>query len=140
MADSSIAVTNASSDGVLPHGKESILLVEDDPAVRQVTALVLADLGYKVLVATDGEMALRLFHEKGPFDLLMTDVVMPKMNGKQLADELHRLHPPLKVLFVSGYTDDAIVNHGVLDSGVAFLQKPFLSFALARKVREVLGG
>jgi CheY-like chemotaxis protein len=95
-------------------------------------------LGYKVLVAADGKEALRLVQETGAVDLLITDVVMPEMNGRQLAGELRQRCPQLKVLFISGYTANAIVHQGALDPGVAFLQKPFLTYTLARKVREVL--
>ncbi len=138
VTDTVAGAPGAQTDEILPRGQETILLVEDELSVRQVTELMLADLGYKVFAAADGEQALHLFRQNSAVDLLVTDVVMPKMNGKQVADELRRLHPRIKVLFISGYTDDAIVHHGVIDPGIAFLQKPFLSFTLARKVREIL--
>jgi CheY-like chemotaxis protein len=106
-----------------------------------MAATILADLGYTVLEAGDGEEALRVAADQaGQIQLLITDVVMPRMGGRQLADRLRQARPQIKVLFTSGYTDDAIVRHGVLEPGIALLQKPFLSTALARKVREVLGG
>jgi len=127
------------STAVLPVGRETILLVEDEEAVRQMAELMLTELGYTVLAAANGEEALRVAREKGSaIQLLVTDVVMPRLSGKQLADTLRQQHPTLKVLFVSGYTADAIAHDGVLDPGVAFLNKPFQSFMLARKIREVL--
>ncbi len=107
--------------------------------MRAVTRQILVRQGYAVLEAPDPETALRLAAgHHGPIHLLVTDVVMPKMNGRALADRLTTLYGDLKVLFVSGYTDDAIVRHGVLEPGIMFLQKPFTPDALARKVREVL--
>lgn len=123
----------------VPRGGETILLVEDEVGVRMVTVLALQGLGYTVLEAPNGEAALQLMAEhQGKVELLLSDVVMPEMSGRTLAETLLALHPELKVLFVSGYTDDAIVRHGVLQAEVAFLQKPFTLGALARKVREVL--
>jgi two-component system, cell cycle sensor histidine kinase and response regulator CckA len=120
---------------------ERILVVEDDPVLRELFARMLADLGYAVELADGGEQALQAVAERGlrP-DLLITDVIMPGMSGKILAERLAAAHPPLKVLYVSGYTDDTIVHHGVLDAGVAFLQKPFGAAVLAAKVRAVLAG
>jgi PAS domain S-box-containing protein len=120
-------------------GAETILLVEDDSAVRSLVSGVLKSSGYKVLVAQNGVDAL-VVHEQhqGGIDLLVTDVVMPQMNGPELAAHLARFRKKMKVIYISGYTDDAIVHHGVLDSDAAFLQKPFTPEALARKVREVL--
>jgi len=138
VAENAVVAAGPQAGGTLPRGQETILLVEDEPAVREVAEMMLADLGYKVLVAADGKEALRLVQETGAVDLLITDVVMPEMNGRQLAGELRQRCPQLKVLFISGYTANAIVHQGVLDPGVAFLQKPFLTYTLARKVREVL--
>src|SRR5256885_4023930 len=97
--------------------------------------------GYTVLEAPDGETALRLAGKhQGVIRLLLTDVVMPDVSGRQLADQLLELRPDMKVLFMSGYTDDAIVRHGVLKEGIAYLQKPFTPDTMARKVRAVLDG
>jgi CheY-like chemotaxis protein len=95
--------------------------------------------GYTVVAAANPDEALAIIRDfKGQIDLMVTDVVMPGMSGRQLAERLAKILPDLKVLFVSGYTDDAIVHHGFLDPGTAFLQKPFTPQALARKVREVI--
>jgi two-component system cell cycle sensor histidine kinase/response regulator CckA len=124
----------------LPRGTETILLVEDDPALREMAATLLRRLGYTVLAAANGVEALSLKHERttGHVDLLFTDVVMPHMSGKELADRVRALYPYTRILFTSAYTENAIVHQGVLDKGVALLQKPFTPSALANKVREVL--
>jgi two-component system cell cycle sensor histidine kinase/response regulator CckA len=120
-------------------GSETVLVVEDEVAVRNVIRRVLETNGYVVLVASDGQEALRLANEhRGPIRLLLTDVVMPGMSGRELADRLALVRQEAKVLYLSGYTDDAIVQHGVLESGIAFLQKPFTPQGLARRLREVL--
>jgi signal transduction histidine kinase len=122
----------------LPRGNETILLAEDDDALRVLTARVLTAQGYRVLQASDGIEALRVAEEHhGALDLLTTDMVMPSMGGHDLADALSVRHPGLKVLFVSGYTDDA-VGRGGLEPGEAFLRKPVDPTMLARKVRQVL--
>jgi DNA-binding NtrC family response regulator len=116
-----------------------VVLVEDDDAVRELARSVLAEHGYTVLDARDGDEALRICEQyPGVIHLLVTDVVMPQTSGQQVAERLQALRPGLKVLYFSGYTDNAIVHHGVLDADTAFLQKPFTPDALARKVREVL--
>jgi two-component system cell cycle sensor histidine kinase/response regulator CckA len=121
------------------HGSETILLVEDDAALRKLTCRFLEDSGYAALTAESPAEAARISEEyEGPIHLMVTDVVMPGMDGRELADRLAPLRPEMKVLYVSGYTDDAIIHHGMLEPGLAFLQKPFLPKALARKVREVL--
>lgn len=124
---------------VVPRGSETILLVEDEDVVRGLARKILAQAGYNVLDACGGEDAMRLCRElAGPIHLLLTDVVMPERSGKEIADCLQQLRPATRVLYMSGYTDDAIVHHGVVDSDVEFIQKPFTPLALARKVREVL--
>ena len=120
-------------------GSETILIVEDDDGLRKFTQNALQMHGYKVLDAENGEDALRVSQaHEGPIDLMITDVVMPKMGGKEAADRLQPLYPQMKVIYMSGYTDNAIVKHGVLAPGLNFLQKPFTPESLARKVREML--
>jgi CheY-like chemotaxis protein len=122
-------------------GTETILVVEDEEALRNVARRTLDAAGYRVLIAADGEEALLTgARHAGDIHLLLTDVVMPHMSGKVLAQQLSRTRPTLKVLYMSGYTDDAIVHHGVLDAGTHFLGKPFTGADLVRKVREVLDG
>ena len=124
----------------LPRGTETILLVEDDPALREMAATLLRRLGYLVLTAANGVEALSLKQESstGHVDLVFTDVVMPHMSGKELSDRVRTMYPHTRILFTSAYTENAIVHQGVLDKGVALLQKPFTPSALARKVREAL--
>jgi len=120
-----------------PAGRERILFVEDNDAVRGPVAAVLADLGYDVVAAAGPAEALAAADGEA-IDLLVTDVVMPAMNGRQLAEQLLEEHPELRVLFISGYTDDAVIARGVLEPGTAFLQKPFGADRLAQAIRELL--
>jgi PAS domain S-box-containing protein len=124
----------------LPRGRETVLLVEDEPSVRDLAHRLLNQQGYKVLEAANGEEALRVVQEHNgeEIHLLLTDVVMPQMGGKELAEKLETLRPDIKVLYTSGYTDDAIVHQGILEHGTYFLQKPFSLQTLSHKVREVL--
>ena len=120
-------------------GTETVLLVEDAASVRMVTRQVLERYGYTILEAPNGDTALRLAAKHhGRIHLLLTDVVMPGLSGRQLAEQLVQLRPDMKVLYASGYTDHAIVHHGILESGIAFLQKPFTPKTLGRRVRQVL--
>jgi CheY-like chemotaxis protein len=120
-------------------GREAILLVEDEDAVRTIAGLALESRGYRVLAAAGGQQALRLIRERGFVpQLLVTDVVMPGQSGSQLAAALTADFPGLKVLFLSGYTDDAVLRRGITQTGAAFLAKPYTARALAHKVREVL--
>ncbi len=120
-------------------GAETILLVEDEARVRKLIVDVLTSRGYRVLEATRGDEALRLTKShKDHIDLAVVDVVMPEISGPELVRQIARQRTDLRVLYISGYTDEAIVHHGISESGTAFLQKPFLPDTLARKVREVL--
>jgi len=122
-----------------PRGGETVLLVEDEAQVRELTARMLGNFGYKVLTAASGEDAIRIGHNHaGTISLLISDVVMPGMSGKQVADAMVDLRPGIKVLFLSGYTENTVVHHGVLDARVQFLAKPFTREALSQKVHEVL--
>ena len=124
----------------LPRGAETILLVEDERLVRELGAIVLRELGYNVLTASSGDEAIAISRQRSPapIHLLLSDVVMPRISGKELARRLAAERPELKVLFVSGYTDDAVVQHGLLEARDCFLQKPFTPTSLASRVREML--
>jgi nitrogen-specific signal transduction histidine kinase len=123
-----------------PRGHETVLTVEDEEEVRKLAVQMLIRQGYAVFEASHGEEAMRVArdHAQEGIDLLLTDVVMPGMSGRELAEKLGSLLPKMKVLYMSGYTDDAIVHHGVLEEGVNYLPKPFTLDSLARKIREVL--
>jgi two-component system, cell cycle sensor histidine kinase and response regulator CckA len=122
-----------------PRGHETVLLIEDEPGVRTLARLILSRSGYKVLEAQNGGEALLICQsQQGPIDIMVTDVVMPNMSGHELAGRLTPLRPEMKVLYLSGYADGAIVHHGLIDAETPFLQKPFTTEALSRKVREVL--
>ncbi|OWK45297.1 diguanylate cyclase/phosphodiesterase (GGDEF & EAL domains) with PAS/PAC sensor(s) [Fimbriiglobus ruber] len=126
-------------EAAAPRGTETLLLVEDEDAVRRITRTTLTGQGYTVLEAAGGADAVRLVEgREGRIDLLLTDVVMPGMGGRELAETLRERNPGLKVLYTSGYTDDAVVRHGIVAARDAFLQKPFTPLTVARKVREVL--
>jgi two-component system, cell cycle sensor histidine kinase and response regulator CckA len=123
----------------ISEGTETILLVEDDEVVRKLVSEVLDNEGYRLLEAPNGVAALSTCAQyEEPIHLLLTDVVMPEMSGRELANRLAAVRPEVKVLYMSGYTDDVIVHHGVLDKGTEFIQKPFTPDVLARKIREVL--
>ena len=133
------AAAEAPTDNL--RGSETILLVEDADALRKLAHSFLADHGFQVIVASNGEEALRVAERHGrPIDMLVTDVVMPGMNGRALADRLLAKQPKLKVLYISGYTDSFIAGHGVLEEGTFLLHKPFTEEVLIRKVRDVLDG
>jgi CheY-like chemotaxis protein len=120
-------------------GSETVLVVEDQPEVRKLTLAMLESQGYRLLEAASGSEALSLSERyREPIHLLITDVVMPGMTGKELAMRLVALRPSLRTLYTSGYTANAIAHEGVLDAGVAYLPKPFSAAQLAAKVREVL--
>ncbi len=134
------AVVRAELATPLPCGTETILLAEDEPAVRELAARILEERGYTVLQAENGEEALRIAteHGAGKIHMLLSDVVMPQLGGRELADILMQIYPGIRVLLASGYTDDSVLRRMVAESGGAYLQKPFSPSILARKVREVL--
>ena len=122
-------------------GSETVLVVEDEEGVRSLIRLTLESAGFKVLETADAETALATCADhRGPIQLLLTDVVMPKMSGPRVAEKITAMRPDIKVLYMSGYTDDAIAHHGILGQDIPFLQKPFSPHALRKKIREVLGG
>ena len=135
-----VATRSLPQAGPVCRGTETLLVVEDEPSLRDLAHGVLRAQGYNVLTAPNGQDALRVAREhKGPpIALVVTDVIMPQMGGKVMAEWLKTTYPDLKVLFTSGYTEDAIAHHGVLDRGVEFLPKPYSPASLARKVREML--
>jgi CheY-like chemotaxis protein len=132
-------VTQPASIKPVAPGAGTILLIEDDPGVRQITSRSLQEYGYGVVEASGGHQALAVLERgDGRIDLLVTDVILPGMDGPELARRASELRPELPVLFVSGYTDDEIVRRGLLQEGQPFLQKPFTPEALAAKVGELL--
>jgi PAS domain S-box-containing protein len=135
----SIQVQPEGGEATVQRGRETILLVEDEPAILKITAIMLEKQGYSVLKAnTPGEAIHMAREHTGIIHLLLTDVVMPEMNGRDLAKNLLSLYPHMKRLFMSGYTADVIAHHGVLEEGVHFIQKPFVLSGMAAKVREAL--
>jgi two-component system, cell cycle sensor histidine kinase and response regulator CckA len=133
------SVGPAERNAATPKGTETILLVEDSDSLREVTKEFLQIAGYNVVEGRDGKDALQVAraHEEA-IHLLLTDVVMPGMSGRELANEVKRIHPETRILFMSGYTSNAIVHRGVLDEGVSLLTKPFTRSGLTQKVREIL--
>jgi CheY-like chemotaxis protein len=124
---------------MLPRGTETVLVVEDEEPLRRYACRLLGSLGYNTLQAQDGEHALQVAEQaKVPIDLLMTDVIMPRLGGRELAQELRRRLPGLKVLFTSGYTAETIAHEGILEEGINFLEKPFGQKELADRVRAAL--
>jgi CheY-like chemotaxis protein len=126
--------------GPTPRGTETLLLVEDEPDVRHLVQRLLEAQGYTVLRANNGQDALRVVreHQGPPIRLVLTDVIMPQMGGKVMAEWLKITCPDLKILFTSGYTDEAMAQHGVNTVGIDFLAKPYTQVTLTRKVREML--
>jgi len=139
LATTPLKTENAEVELAPSGGSETILIVEDEDVVRGLAQKILEQSGYRVVAASRGAEAIRLCQQRTEsIDLLLTDVVMPETSGKEVADRMSELLPGLRVLFMSGYTDEAIVHHGVLDSNVEFIQKPFTPAALVKRVREVL--
>jgi two-component system cell cycle sensor histidine kinase/response regulator CckA len=123
----------------IPGGSETILVVEDDEVVRQLVTRILQSGGYRMLEASDGSNALQICQQcEGQIELVLTDLVMPQMSGPALTEKLKELYPGIRIVYTSGYADDAIVRHGHLDPGMPFIQKPFSPNNLLQKVREVL--
>ena len=131
---------SVSKSGYLPGGNETILLVEDEPLVRNVAGLMLREQGYTVWEAANGVEALNIVESVNNerVDMVMTDVVMPLIGGKELGERLRELHPEIKILYASGYTDDITLRLDAQEQNVEFMQKPYTPSALANRVREVL--
>ncbi len=139
MEDVAEKLTPAKTQPAEASGTETVLLVEDEESVRELVRLTLTSRGYKVLEAENGECGLRVAADfKEHIDILITDVVMPGIGGRELARELLARRPGISVLYLSGYTEDAVITRGAAGPTTAFLQKPFTLLNLARKVREVL--
>jgi PAS domain S-box-containing protein len=137
--DAAITIEDLPKETLAPRGSETVLLVEDEEVVRGLVKRILMQAGYNVLEANGGMEAIRLCCEHtGAIHLLLTDVVMPEVSGKEVAECLTDLRPTIRILYMSGYTDEAIVQHGVLDANVEFIQKPFTWVGLTRKIRHVL--
>jgi CheY-like chemotaxis protein len=141
VVEEGVAVEPTPAEPVSLAGWETVLLVEDEKSVRALSRSILESYGYTVLEAGSGQEGLDAARQYPlPIHLVLTDVVMPEMGGTDLASQLETLRPGVRVLYMSGYTDDAIFRHGLLEKGRAFLQKPFTPETLARKVREALAG
>jgi CheY-like chemotaxis protein len=132
------AAAPAGTDAGYARGHETVLLVEDEEVVRRLAQRGLESCGYRVLSAPNGEEAVRLFGEHEDIHLVITDVVMPKLSGREMVERLRGRQPNLRVLYMSGYTDDAVVLSGGVNEGTNFIQKPFTMRALAQKVRAML--
>jgi two-component system cell cycle sensor histidine kinase/response regulator CckA len=135
--DKQTDVSHSLQPDTLLSGVEIVLVVEDEEPVRELVVIVLEKYGYTVLQAADGEEALAMV-QQGGIDLLLTDVIMPGVSGRVVAERALAINPGMKILYMSGYTDNAIVHHGVLDEGANFIQKPFSPIALLQKIRQVL--
>ncbi|MCF7945099.1 MAG: response regulator, partial [Spirochaetia bacterium] len=136
---SSHEVSLHENDLLMPKGTETVLFAEDESSFQQLDTSLLEQLGYTVFPAQDPEHALKIAAEqKGPIHLLITDVVMPFMDGTELARKLSALHPEMQVLYISGYTENTIIDHGIAEGDIYFLQKPFTNRALAEKIRFIL--
>jgi CheY-like chemotaxis protein len=142
VADSLPVAVPPTATGPLPRGAETLLIVEDEHGLRKMASRILQAQGYEVLLAANGLEALQVVnqHAGAPIQLVVTDVVMPQMGGMAMAQWLKATDPGLKILFTSGYTDEAVARHGVLDNGTAFLPKPYTPAILANKVRAMLDG
>jgi PAS domain S-box-containing protein len=138
--DALLETTSSTDNSDMPAGTESILIVEDDPSVRRLAVVILRNCGYKIQESNNAFEALEAIRRNPHFDLVLTDVIMPQMSGKELSDKIKAQWPHTKILLMSGYTDDALAHHGVLDEGLLFLEKPFSPTKLTRKVREALDG
>ena len=139
--DGEETTASAPEEGGAVRGRgETILVVEDDDGVRQYASEILRDLNYQVIEARDSATALRLLEADKPFDLMLTDVVLPGKNGRELADEVLRRRPGVKVIFMTGYSRNAIVHQGRLDPGTELISKPLIEGMVARKIRQVLDG
>ncbi len=126
-------------DTVLPEGSETILVVDDEAMVRNITASILREQGYQVLEASNGADALQTQNQfEGHIHLLLADVVMPLIGGRELSERMTKLHPEIKTLYMSGYTHNVILNQGILKEGFTLLTKPFTASGLAQRVRELL--
>ena len=131
----------AAAEASVAGGSETILIAEDEPDLRELTRIFLRDYGYNVIEAASAEQALQIAEVfAGPIHLLLTDVIMPGISGRQLAERIHKKHPQTKIIYMTGYTDDMVVQHKVLEPGVNMLQKPFTRLDLASKVRSTLDG
>jgi CheY-like chemotaxis protein len=136
---SDIAPTHTPATARAPAGGETVLVVDDAPSLRELTKRMLERQGYTVFLAANANEAIQVFESSAVIDVLLTDVIMPGGSGPELVAKLGATHPNLKVVYMSGYTDDAISQHGMLDQGIALLHKPFTAETLGAKLREALG-